>query len=142
MRFYTISLDGGERAMVKAIDVHIHAPRQDQGGQRTEREQAMDSYFRASERPRNPQDLAAKYKQLDIFGVVFTIDAETTSGEKYTGNDYIAEIVKQYPEQFMGFGSVDPWKGKAAVKEAERCARELGLRGLKFHPSSQNFFPN
>jgi len=127
--------------MVRAIDVHIHAPRQG-GAEASERERAMDTYFRTTERPRNPQDLAAKYKDLDIFGVVLTIDAETTSGEKYTGNDYIAEIVRDYPQQFIGFGSVDPWKGKAAVVEAERCSRALGLRGLKFHPPSQHFFPN
>lgn len=127
--------------MVRAIDVHIHAPRPD-AGEPSERERAMDSYFRTTERPRNAQELAAKYEQLDIFGVVLTIDAETTSGEKFTGNDYIAEIVRDYPQQFVGFGSVDPWKGKAAVLEAERCSRTLGLRGLKFHPPSQHFFPN
>jgi predicted TIM-barrel fold metal-dependent hydrolase len=126
--------------VVKAIDVHIHAPRQ--GGETSERERAMDAYFRTTERPRNPADLAEKYKQLDIFGIVLTIDAETTSGEAYTGNDYIAQIVRDYPQQFAGFGSVDPWKGKAAVLEAERCAKELGLRGLKFHPLSQRFFAN
>lgn len=32
--------------------------------------------------------------------------------------------------------------GAAAIKEAERCASELGLSGLKFHPSTQRFFPN
>jgi predicted TIM-barrel fold metal-dependent hydrolase len=127
--------------MVRAIDVHIHAPRQN-SGESSERERAMDTYFRTTERPRNPQDLAAKYKNLDIFGVVFTIDAETTSGEKYTANDYVAQIARDYPEQFIGFGSVDPWKGKAAVLEAERCYSQLGLRGLKFHPPSQQFFPN
>jgi predicted TIM-barrel fold metal-dependent hydrolase len=126
--------------MVKAIDVHIHAPRQ--STEESTRERAMDTYFRTTERPRNPQDLAAKYQELDIFGVVLTIDAETTSGEKFTGNDYIAGIVKEFPQQFIGFGSVDPWKGKAAVNEAARCARELGLRGLKFHPLSQRFFAN
>jgi uncharacterized protein len=127
--------------MVKAIDIHIHAPRQN-AAERSEREQAMDSYFKTTERPRNPQDLAAKYKNLDIFGVVFMIDAETTSGEKYSGNDYVAQIARDYPDQFVGFGSVDPWKGKAAVLEAERCHSQLGLRGLKFHPPSQQFFPN
>jgi predicted TIM-barrel fold metal-dependent hydrolase len=127
--------------MVRAIDVHVHAPRQDAGGP-SEREQAMDTYFRSTERPRTPQDMAAKYKSLDMFAVVFTIDAETTTGEKYTGNDYVAQIARDYPEQFIGFGSVDPWKGKAAVVEAERCYSQLGLRGLKFHPLTQQFFPN
>src|SRR5207248_4199915 len=49
--------------------------------------------------------------------------------------------MEQHPKQFIGFGSVDPWKGRAAVKEAERCAK-LGLRGLKFMPNMQQFYPN
>jgi predicted TIM-barrel fold metal-dependent hydrolase len=127
--------------MVRAIDVHIHVPRQE-SGEPTEGERAMDTYFRATERPRTPRDMAEKYKSLDIFGVVFTIDAETTTGERYTGNDWVASIVRDYPEQFIGFGSVDPWKGRAAVVETERCSRELGLKGLKFHPLTQRFYPN
>jgi predicted TIM-barrel fold metal-dependent hydrolase len=57
-------------------------------------------------------------------------------------NDYLAELVQRYPKQFIAFGSVDPWLGEDAVREAERCVRDLGLRGLKFHPSIQRFFPD
>ena len=58
------------------------------------------------------------------------------------GNDYTASIVQRYPDRFMGFASVDPHKGKAAVLEMERSVKDLGLRGLKLHPISQAFFPN
>jgi hypothetical protein len=88
------------------------------------------------------EQMAEYYAQLDLFGVLFHSDAETATGQKPVPNDYIAELVERYPTQFAGFGSVDPWKGKAAVQEVERCARELGLRGLKFHPQQQEFFPN
>ena len=126
--------------MVKAIDVHIHVPRP--GAELNEREKAMDTYFRTTDRPRNADELAQKYQELDIFGIIFSIDAESASGEPYVGNDHIADIVRRYPSQFAGFGSVDPWKGAAAVKEARRCKEELGLLGLKFHPDTQAFFPN
>jgi hypothetical protein len=82
------------------------------------------------------------FAQLDIFAVIFGVDAETTSGAKFTGNDYTASIVQRYPDRFLGFASVDPHKGKAAVLEMERSVKELGLRGLKLHPISQAFFPN
>jgi predicted TIM-barrel fold metal-dependent hydrolase len=86
--------------------------------------------------------MAERFEKLDIFAVIFGVDAETTSGSPYIGNDYTAEIVKRYPERFLGFASVDPHKGKAAVIEMERSVKELGLRGLKLHPISQAFFPN
>ena len=64
------------------------------------------------------------------------------TGRRYASNDHIAGIVQRYPSQFIGFGSVDPWKGKAAVNETRRCAQELGMRGMKFMPSMQRFFAN
>ena len=54
----------------------------------------------------------------------------------------MAEIARAYPDQFIGFATVDPWKGMAAVEELERSVAELGLRGLKLHPIHQAFYPN
>ena len=126
--------------MVRAIDVHIHVPRPN--GELTARERAMDSYFRSTSRPADAEQLYEKYRELDIFGIILSIDAESVDGERYIGNDYIAEVVRRHPGQFAGFGSVDPWRGKMALQEARRCAEELGLRGLKFHPGVQEFYPN
>jgi predicted TIM-barrel fold metal-dependent hydrolase len=63
-------------------------------------------------------------------------------GDPPDTNDYVASIVRAYPDQFIGFATVDPWKGKAAVSELERAVSELGLRGLKLHPIQQAFFPD
>jgi hypothetical protein len=54
---------------------------------------------------------------------------------------YIAEAVKQHPERFIGFGAVDPHKGRVAVQQLDEIAG-LGLKGLKFHAGSQRFFAN
>jgi predicted TIM-barrel fold metal-dependent hydrolase len=126
---------------MKAIDVHVHVPAPADHGSTKEKE-AMAGYFGAEAMPLTPEDMHQKYKELDIFAVIFEIDAETTSGVEYIGNDYVAGIVQQYPDQFMGFASVDPWKGKMAVRELERSVKELGLRGLKLHPTTQAFYPN
>jgi predicted TIM-barrel fold metal-dependent hydrolase len=126
---------------MKAIDVHVHVPAPADHGSTKEKE-AMAGYFGSSDLPLTPEDMYQKYKELDIFAVIFEIDAETTSGVAYIGNDYVAGIVQRYPDQFMGFASVDPWKGKLAVQELERSVKELGLRGLKLHPTTQAFYPN
>jgi len=126
---------------MKAIDVHVHVPAPAEHASTKEKE-AMAGYFGAGEVPNTPEDMYNTYKALDIFAVIFEIDAETTSGQPYVGNDYIASIVQKYSDQFMGFASVDPWKGKLAVQELERSVKELGLRGLKLHPTTQAFCPN
>lgn len=70
-------------------------------------------------------------------------DAETATGEKPCSNDFVAKIVREHPEAFIaGWGSVDPWKGKAALQEAERCIKELNMIGLKFQQAAQRFRPN
>jgi predicted TIM-barrel fold metal-dependent hydrolase len=40
------------------------------------------------------------------------------------------------------FASIDPAKGRAGVAEARRLVEELGVRGFKFHPSVQAFYPD
>jgi predicted TIM-barrel fold metal-dependent hydrolase len=126
---------------VKAIDIHVHVPAPADHPS-TKAKKNMAGYFGAGQIPLTQEEMYETYKELDIFAVIFEIDAETTSGTSYVGNEYVASIVQKYPEQFVGFASVDPWKGKLAIQELERSVKELGLRGLKLHPTTQEFFPN
>lgn len=126
---------------MRAIDLHVHVPRQP-GLPEVELEEAMKDYFRVKWFPENAAQMAEVYKKLDLFGVIFSMDTETTTGDVPDSNDYIAEIVRTYPDLFMGFASVDPWKGKVALNELERSLTDLSLKGLKLHPIQQAFFPN
>ena len=40
------------------------------------------------------------------------------------------------------FASVDPARGAAGVRLARRLADDFGVRGFKFHPGTQGFYPN
>jgi aminocarboxymuconate-semialdehyde decarboxylase len=46
-------------------------------------------------------------------------------------NDHIAEVVRQHPPRFAGLGTVPLQDVDLAVRELERCLRELGLRGIE-----------
>lgn len=46
-------------------------------------------------------------------------------------NDYIAEIVQQYPGKFIGLGTVPMQNTSAAIREMDRCINELGLMGIE-----------
>jgi predicted TIM-barrel fold metal-dependent hydrolase len=126
--------------MPKAIDVHIHPPGP-KGESLTSFEEAQ-KYFRAAPPPASVEEMAEYYARLDVFGVIFAIDDETVSGREPIPNDHIAGIAERYPDQFVAFGSIDPWKGRAAMKEVSRCAEDLGMKGLKFMPNTQQFYPN
>jgi len=76
-------------------------------------------------------------KQLDEMevekAVIFNLDEETPSRLKGLPNDYYADIVRQYPDKFIGMAGIDPLKGMAAVREIRRCY-DLGLRGIGVRP--------
>jgi uncharacterized protein len=126
--------------MPRAIDVHIHPP--GPGGESLTSSEETQRYFKAAPPPASVEEMAEHYRALDIFGVVFAIDSETATGRLPISNDYIADIARSYPDQFTAFGSVDPWKGKAAMNEMVRCSQDLGMKGMKFMPNMQQFFPN
>ncbi len=46
-------------------------------------------------------------------------------------NDHIAGIVKDYPDRFVGLGTVPLQDPELAIKEMERCVNELGLAGIE-----------
>ena len=53
-------------------------------------------------------------------------------------NDWLATICRG-ERKFEGFGSVHPEDGKDAINEMKRCVNDLGLKGFKLHPNTQQF---
>ncbi len=54
-------------------------------------------------------------------------------------NDYTIEMVKRYPDRFIGLASIQPKAGQKAVTEVERCFAN-GLRGIgEWNPMGQKF---
>jgi len=129
--------------MPQAIDMHVHLPTASwlDGAIQPYRKPA-EKFFRASVPVREMDEVARLYEELDIVGVLLAWDAETATKLKPLSNDEVAEIVGRYPKQFIGFASVDPWKSERAVEEIERAITQLGLKGAKFHPGIQAFYPH
>jgi predicted TIM-barrel fold metal-dependent hydrolase len=86
------------------------------------------------------EDVAAEYEKLDMMGVLLAWDAETATGRPPLSNELVAGVVKRFPGRFVGFGSVDPHRPDAA--ERVRRLPDLGLLGLKLHPTVQAFDPS
>src|SRR2546426_6730075 len=56
-----------------------------------------------------------------------------------TVNERIAEIVAQWPERFVGLGTVPLQDAGLAVAELDFCVKQLGLRGVEINPSVNGF---
>jgi predicted TIM-barrel fold metal-dependent hydrolase len=74
--------------------------------------------------------------------VVFTVDAESFTGQARVPNEEIAEAARANSDVLIPFASIDPHKGKRGVDEARRLIADYGVRGFKFHPNVQGFYPN
>jgi predicted TIM-barrel fold metal-dependent hydrolase len=127
---------------VVAIDVHTHAEvgLTGEDGLRPEWRRAAERYFGEGGLP-TVADVAAYYRERNLAAVVFTVDAETVTGRPAVRNEEIAEVAAANADVLIPFASIDPHKPQA-VREARRLIRDHGVRGFKFHPNLQAFYPD
>jgi uncharacterized protein len=127
-----------------AIDVHTHAEvscRQPVDEVWKEYEDAASKYFKAGKRPTIPETIAY-YRERKIGLVMFTVDTEYELGVRRIENEEVSDAARDNPDIMVAFASIDPHKGKFGVREARRLIRDHGIKGFKFHPTAQGFFPN
>jgi predicted TIM-barrel fold metal-dependent hydrolase len=130
-----------------ALDVHTHAeepcgPRDDGYD---EFQAGMAKYFKnpaGHDHLPTVQQTAAYYRERRIGCVIFPVDAERETGFRRYANEDVAQIAAENADIMIPFASIDPAKGKAGAREARRLVREFGVRGFKFHPTMQGFYPN
>ena len=125
--------------MLKAIDMHVHILTGERAKQGWASTVKAGLPMNTGKWRSDPDGMAEMYQSLEMMAVIFDVDGETRTGVKID-NGETAAWVKKYPNTFIGFGSVDPWKGKIAVNEVQRCA-DMGLRGMKFQQAAQGFDP-
>ena len=135
----TIDLDA-----IDAIDVHTHAHRSVDGAAHTsENLEAMADYFGSDGTAFTVPEMAAYYRERKMAFVVFVVDSYVRDGrDPVPANEEVAEQAALHADVAIAFASVDPGRGKAAVRMAERLIVEHGVKGFKFHPNEQGFYPN
>ena len=134
---------------IVAIDIHTHAEEPCQHARDDgydEFQAGMAAYFRnpAGKDGMLPsvEETAAYYRERSMAAVIFPVDAERETGFHRYSNDDVARIAAENADVLIPFASIDPWKGRMAVREAKRLVAEYGVKGFKFHPMMQGFFPN
>ena len=129
---------------ITAIDVHVHAERnhdQPQDPVTTEILEAAARYFGGHPPQPTAQEVADYYRARRMLAVIFNVDDEAGMGRRRLGNGEVLDVARANPDVLIPFASVDPHKGKLAVREASELI-EQGVSGFKFHPNTQAFWPN
>jgi uncharacterized protein len=131
---------------LRAIDFHTHAEEpcgchHDDGYD--DLQAAMIDYFKAPyKHPPTIPETAAHYREQNIGAVIFPVDAERETGFRRYENEEVAELAAENDDILIPFGSIDPAKGKMGAREARRLVNDFGIKGFKFHPTMQGFYPN
>jgi uncharacterized protein len=125
-----------------AIDVHTHAWKSalQVDDKPTEQQQAMGRYFRYQPQHQTVPEMAAMYRKLKMGFVVFTVDSPKEP--RKISNEEIAELAHKNSDVAIPFASINPHRGDEGVREARRLIKDYGVKGFKFHPTVQEFFPN
>jgi len=127
-----------------AIDVHTHAEvscRQAEDEYAEEFSRGMKKYFKSGQFPTIAETISY-YRERKIGLIMFTVDTEFEIGRRRIPNEEICEAAAANSDMMIAFASIDPHKGKMAVREARRLIADYNVKGFKFHPTCQGFFPN
>jgi predicted TIM-barrel fold metal-dependent hydrolase len=125
-----------------AIDVHTHAWKSALAVDEklSESQEAMGRYFRYQPQHATVPEMAAYYRKLKMAFVVFTVDSELMP--RKIANEEVAELAHQHADVAIPFASINPHRGAEGVHAARRLIAQYKVKGFKFHPSTQAFFPN
>ncbi len=106
--------------------------------------------FKQELRIKDMEDTGVHMQVLSTIPVLFNYWAKPLDGFQTSRffNDHIAETVSKEPNHFIGLGTVPMQDVKFAIKEMERCVKELKMPGVEIgtningkNLSEKEFFP-
>jgi uncharacterized protein len=126
---------------LEAIDVHTHVQASVRsGGFAPDSPEAAVAEVFGSDRLLTVPQLAAFYRERRMACVAFMVDSVRWGGP--VSNEEILELAAGERDVLLPFVSIDPHRGAEGVAWARRLLDEHDVRGFKFHPSLQAFFPD
>ena len=97
-------------------------------------------------------DVDAKLATMDAAGIAMTALSINDPGPEWfdedgpavaqMANEFVARVVRKHPTRFFGL-CVLPWQDvPASLKELDRCAKQLGMKGLLLYTNLAGRFPD
>ncbi len=117
---------------VVAIDVHVHAERNQNEPQDPVTTEVLDAaakYFGGHPPQPTAAEVADYYRERKMLAVIFNVDDEAGMGRRRLGSQEVLEAARANPDVLIPFASIDPHKGKLGVREARELI-EAGVRGF------------
>lgn len=125
---------------MRAVDIHCHPITQQYFDAMDRYTPSLTSLLKRPYYAKTEEEMADDFRRDEVMAMIIAWDSESSTGDGIISNDWVASLTESFPDAFLpGWAVIDPWKGKAAVRELERSVTELGLTGAKFQPPVQAF---
>ena len=125
---------------MRAIDVHVHPSTR-----------GLDTracnYFRRdlSDIPRTADQFADLYSTHDVKALLIGWHPSTVQGGMRNTNEHVIDLANRYPNAFAGIlASLDTSAPNLdqVANDADELLKNPTVKGFKFHPPDQGFYPN
>jgi hypothetical protein len=125
---------------MRAFDVHVHPSTRGL-------DRHACGYFRRELKdiPQTAEAFAALYAKNDVQTVLIGWHPSTVNEGSRNSNEHVLELVRQYPQTFRGIlASLDTEAHdlNAVARYAEELVKNPDVKGFKFHPPDQGFYPS
>ena len=120
---------------MRIIDVHCYPNTKEWIACQQPYVDALAKYWNRPWTAKSEDEVVSEFSQAGIEAILVALDLETTVGTPACSNDFVSAMQKRHPDRIIqSWASVDPFKGDAAISEATRAIRQLGMLGFHFHP--------
>jgi len=111
---------------MRRIDIHCHPNTAEWFNAINPYVEALRTYWHRPWAPLSEQQVIDELRKADVQVLMVAFDTETVTGCPPCSNDYVAGLRDRHPDVVLNaWASVDPWKGKDAITEAEHAVSDL-----------------
>ena len=92
----------------------------------------MERYYKFRPDIRSETDMVEDLRRAGVRACIIGWDAAAGSGGPPLTNDYVADLVRRFPDTFPGgWAMVDPWRGREALRWLQSNGEYDGFARMK-----------
>ena len=128
---------------MRIIDLHCYPGTQTWIDAQGPYVEALATYWKRSWSAKSEPDVLNDFSDAGVEACLVALDLETTVATPPCTNEYVHEMWQRHPKRIIQcWGTLDPFKGELAIRQAKKAVAELGFMGFHFHPIMQHFAVN
>jgi uncharacterized protein len=102
--------------------------------------EALAKYWNRPWTAKTEPEVVEEFRKAGVEAVLVAFDIESATGAPPCSNEYVAAMRDRNPGVIrQAWAAVDPLKGDAAIRDANKAIQDLKMLGFHFHPIMGHF---